>query len=991
MNPEEISARIQRIENDLAELKAAVRQQSSSSSTQTAETRPTSSVTTPPRPPAKPGIVTETLARFKEDNVEVFLGGNLLGKLGIVAIVLAVSWFIKLAFDNQWVNESGRIYTGLLVGFAIAGVAVYLAKRNMRVVPAPLFGAGISIVYISLFSAYHFYYLLGIQEVFVSLFVLSVAATVLSLTANRQSLYVFGLIGSFLAPIMLSRGENSYRFLFTYIAVIQLGFLWVSWYRPWRISAVIVLAGTAIMWAGWASNYLNKSGFVFPMAILVFTLAAFFVRHTFLSLRHKTTPSIPDLIILPLSSLFYASAGYYLTRHHYPNAISHFLLVLTLLMAFFYIRYTAIEARDNSTRSILFFQILLFTFASISQFFDGRLLTLSWIVFASALSISSVTLKTRPVLLVSMIAWILAVFRLIFAEYTPSPFHPLVNVRFALYLVAGVGASITYLRHRRDPFETLVRGFAFLSMFLFVFGTLLENRDFIASPHYRNLGYSYVLGLYAAIFLVYGFLRNHKTMRLCGVFLAALVVMKLYFYDIWTMSRLVRIIAGFSLGVALVVLSIVYQKYRDKILQIGKTLMMWLAAPLALFILLSSNNLQAETIRAGSFKKVASLKPDNPSALKDSKTAYGRFTMNDDLVRAGSSSVRIAWKDRALPYVLQRVREDKQRTGAAVPEVIFEEGQRNARVFVLRLPEAPGGTVWTDLEVESTEMYESGVQVEAGEKPGDWNVIGHRNIYNYAGASDRVISIDAGRSKYLRVTLDKNLHMVFPKVHYGPSRDREVSFDIPSEEWKVTQNTDEHATEFLFNNKDQRKIERLTLQFAEPRFHRRVEVYVMQRASHEFVINTTTGFMKRTNDPADQVLDLASPATDAVKVVVFNEDDAALKLTKSTAFAPLEQVIFQLPSADELATEEGNPEIKIYAGNEYVGFPDYDLSRTMDDSVVSASFTPTALGDNAAFAYSAVEPPLSSWIIRIAFYIGLAALAIPGLRVFRDYAQSVKS
>ena len=97
MNPEEISARIQRIENDLAELKAAVRQQSSSSSTQTAETRPTSSVTTPPRPPAKPGIVTETLARFKEDNVEVFLGGNLLGKLGIVAIVLAVSWFIKLA------------------------------------------------------------------------------------------------------------------------------------------------------------------------------------------------------------------------------------------------------------------------------------------------------------------------------------------------------------------------------------------------------------------------------------------------------------------------------------------------------------------------------------------------------------------------------------------------------------------------------------------------------------------------------------------------------------------------------------------------------------------------------------------------------------------------------------------------------------------------------------------------------------------------------
>ena len=58
---------------------------------------------------------------------EQLVGGNILGKLGLLTLVLATAWFIKYAFDKHWINESGRIYTGLVIGF---GIIAYGLKLN---------------------------------------------------------------------------------------------------------------------------------------------------------------------------------------------------------------------------------------------------------------------------------------------------------------------------------------------------------------------------------------------------------------------------------------------------------------------------------------------------------------------------------------------------------------------------------------------------------------------------------------------------------------------------------------------------------------------------------------------------------------------------------------------------------------------------------------------------------------------------------------------
>lgn len=995
MNLDDLKARVQKLEEELTSVKADLARASASPGTQTNVSGKVSGgqATSVPKP-AGPGFF-ERLTQ--NDNFEVLLGGNILGKLGLLAIVLAVSWFIKLAFDNQWVNESGRIYTGVLLGFAIMAGGLYLAKIKTRVVPAPVFGAGVSILYVSLYSAYHFYNLLGLPETFAAMVILSAFATYLAVQADRQSLYVFGLLGSFLAPVMLSRGENSYRFLFTYIGLIQVGFLWVCWHRTWRTAAYLVLFATSIMWSIWAAKNMEQSGFIFPMAILLFTMAVYYVRDLILSAKHNEEPHPANLIVLPLASVLYAISGFYLTQHHYPNLTAHFLLALTLLMAGFYLvrtRYTEGVLGFAQARTVTFYQIIVFVFASLTDFFDGRMLTTAWILFAASLSLGAIRVKSNPILIVSLVVWLVALFRLVFIEYTPVPYQSLINARFALYLIAGIGLTLTYLAHKREPFTRYVKGFAFAAMFVFVWGTLLENRDTILSQHYRNLGYSYVLALYAIGFLIYGFWKDHRTMRLSGIFLAVLVVLKLYSYDIWTMGRLVRIIAGFSLGVALVILSILYQKYRDKIMKISKDLVVLLIGPVALAILIAApSSLQAEKFRAGSYKSVTALKETRAGTLGDSKILYGKLDLTNELQRTGSSSIRIAWNGKALPYFIQRVGEDTSRNLRYEPEVVFTEATRDSRVYVLKLPELPEGMVWSHLEISANGIFESGVQIDVGNKPGDWNYLGHRSVFRYGDSAETQIRIDAGSARYVRLTFNKIVAVTFPAVYSTPARDKEVSFEIPLDQIKTSTDSDRQGTVLELANPEKRKIERVVVTFEEQRFERGAEISTYDSETKSFVINTSAGLLKRLKDKPEQVLDLASPANDVIKILIVNGDDEPLRLKSITAFSPVEQIIFQLPAAEEYAeaARDGKtPSLQIYSGNPYIGSPDYDLRNTFDTKTAGyvAAFQVETTEANKDFAYSALEPPVSSWIIRIAFYLGLIALVWPCIKIFKDYSRA---
>ena len=56
--------------------------------------------------------------------------GTWLPRIGMLALLFGVGFFLKYAFDNQWVGPTTRIILGLLGGVSLLGAGEYFEIRN---------------------------------------------------------------------------------------------------------------------------------------------------------------------------------------------------------------------------------------------------------------------------------------------------------------------------------------------------------------------------------------------------------------------------------------------------------------------------------------------------------------------------------------------------------------------------------------------------------------------------------------------------------------------------------------------------------------------------------------------------------------------------------------------------------------------------------------------------------------------------------------------
>jgi len=77
----------------------------------------------------------------------------------------------------------------------------------------------------------------------------------------------------------------------------------------------------------------------------------------------------------------------------------------------------------------------------------------------------------------------------------------------------------------------------------------------------RNLTLSAAWGLYAMVLLVLGLLRSLRSLRVAGLAFLVLTVVKVFLYDLSSLSGLYRVLAFLGLGVSLILVSLLYQRF----------------------------------------------------------------------------------------------------------------------------------------------------------------------------------------------------------------------------------------------------------------------------------------------------------------------------------------------------------------------------------------------------------------------------------------------
>ncbi|MCX7997492.1 MAG: DUF2339 domain-containing protein [Leptospiraceae bacterium] len=520
----------------------------------------------------KPEPVRETKPKFAlpiRETIESFLGTNLIGKSGFLAIILASIWFLSYAFENYWINESGRIFLAILGGYFLWALSFYFYKRNYQKLAPTMLGTGITIVLLGIFSAYRFYDFLTLRETFVNIFFLSMVTLFFSRISNSQALYIFGNLVVFLNPILLSTGENSYKFLFSYLTFWNLVHVWMGKTFYWRFSSLFIPVLNISLYGIWASKNLDQSSFLIPFLFLFLSFLGIFIREIYFQSRFSENFHWLSALGLLVGIIGYASLMQITTEHFYPQ-FTPVLVMLLALVPLALLIYPLFPIEFKKLYEISWIVVLgsayLFLIATLS-IWKQEWQNLPFVLTSSFIVTLGARQNRKIFYYIGLGLWLLSLFPLIFAlSQVPTHGTFLLNTRFLIYCFAVVLLFFIYKVIPQTTDLPFTKFFYRTSVFLLIFASLVEVHHYVSDSSYRNLAYSYVLAFYSALFLAYGFMKDSLQMRKLGVSLVVLLIVKFYLYDIWSLSLIVKMISGFTLGAGLILVSMFYEKFKTKLL-----------------------------------------------------------------------------------------------------------------------------------------------------------------------------------------------------------------------------------------------------------------------------------------------------------------------------------------------------------------------------------------------------------------------------------------
>lgn len=494
---------------------------------------------------------------------ESFLGENLFIKLGLLTMLLGAIWFINLAFEEYWINESVRIWLGILIGIGLFIQGTRLL-RDWPLIGPSLVGTGASLAFVSYFLGYFAYDLYSLNLTFLGLVLLTFVTIAFSYVLKSEVIFGFGILGAFLVPTLLSTGENSYRFLFLYLLLWNLVFLVISPKTKWRITPLLLLFGNHLMFGGWAYEKLEQSTWQIPLFFQYAIFLIYLSREHVLVPRHSEKDSIFSSVTVGLALLFVYLQGYYISSVFFPIFQNALLVSFVVTYYVYFLRsWEKIpKGSDDVFTSATGLLGLLFTLVTMVIGFEGR--SLSVVVFTFAILLGSVGAKSnvRTLYASSFLFWAVGIFNLIISDrWRGDDGFFLLNGTFLLFLLCS--GMLFFLFQIGKKMEQISDIFKWVSFPVLLIGSWLDVYYHLPEA-YLLLGYTSFLAVYGLLFTIISFIRPNLDLRKIGLICLSIVVLKLYLYDFWNMGTLARILAGFGLGAALVFAGTIYNRSKKK-------------------------------------------------------------------------------------------------------------------------------------------------------------------------------------------------------------------------------------------------------------------------------------------------------------------------------------------------------------------------------------------------------------------------------------------
>jgi uncharacterized membrane protein len=397
--------------------------------------------------PFLPSIDRERWAKLEEK-----LGKEWITWVGAVVLFVAAGLFVKYAFDHKWLGPPARVILGAVAGIALAAAGERFIRRRMRALGQGLIGAGLAILYASLYAAYGLYDLLPQPVTFALMALVTIGGMILAVVHNAIAVSFLAVLGGFLTPVLLKTGRDPRDALFSYLMLLDIGVLGVAFFKRWRALDVLAFVGTTTLFTGWYIYFHNAPTYAMAPALL--WLAAFYVVflvQPFVYHLRLATPIVGERFFLAVSNAMGMFAGAYTILH---PSYKHTLGFITIGMSASYlILGTAARKRIKTDERAVFgfiaLSVALLTIA-VPIHLDLHGVTVAWAIEAPLLLYLAYKFNYFPVRAGCLIPLALAAGR-IFTTHWPlhsEAFTPILNIGFGTAIfVALSGAAYAVIHH----------------------------------------------------------------------------------------------------------------------------------------------------------------------------------------------------------------------------------------------------------------------------------------------------------------------------------------------------------------------------------------------------------------------------------------------------------------------------------------------------------------------------------------------------------------
>jgi len=579
-----LSARVESLERQLADL----REQPSARFRQ--------ATSPPPLPSAMPdteGLQIPHLAEHlpkAKGSLEDRIGSQLFSRIGIVALLIATTLFLKWAIDNHWIGPLGRILAGLIAGTAIIVWSERFRRHGFNAFSYSLKAVGSGVLYLSLWAAFQLYHLLPAGVALFAMILVTAWNAYMAWSQNSQILAAYALAGGFATPLLLSTGGNHEIFLFTYILAIDVATVTLVRLKSWPRLLLGAFPATVAFFIGWYAEYYGAFNVGQPVAITTLFILLFFVVFVLPTIRRardgeQTNTPITD-VFLPLADATFAALALYSVlqdSHHHDLLPWVAVLFGALYLGLMRLPQARVASAVHLSLAVVFLTIAIPLKAS------GHWITVGWLAEGAALLWVSARLSSpasKPTAAgANRILRRLAIGALAlgFCGLLIQPFWlyyridtAFLNSRFAtsLFGIAALAASAGIALHARrhedaaSPSWLQIAGASIIALNLVAVLACVRELDTTwrytaGNPEadlQKSLAISAFLMLYGAGLLAVGFWKRSAFIRWQALILLVFTIGKTFLYDLRDLSQGYRVLSFLSLGALLMAISFAYQK-----------------------------------------------------------------------------------------------------------------------------------------------------------------------------------------------------------------------------------------------------------------------------------------------------------------------------------------------------------------------------------------------------------------------------------------------